>query len=364
MKKTNIIALIAFVAALVWVFSLDNETIRNLQSKVLGIFGGAQEAVASVSFDDDHVNGEAIGPEAISQRYDQDVLAARYSKLLHELFELRYLRSQMNTLVKENTDLKRSLNFVEFKKGQNQALVAARVMDRQSGSWWKTIVIDKGSEDGVVVSSPVLTPVAVDQTERVEGALVGKVTTVGKHQSVVVLATDEECNVGAYVFGVMAESASGLQRVQGILSGAPAAGSDVPYLVLRNLPKEGDRYGVKTGAKVYSSGIENDLGRGVFPPGLILGTISEFEVKDIDAEARVKPAIDFNTLSHVFVLLPADAGEEAEIPEIVAMPSAASTAPKADEVSATPPTPSANGSAPAVEPTVPRANSVGGGGVD
>ncbi len=247
MKKSNLIALIVFILALVWVFTLENTAIRNIQSKVLGVFGLAHETAAAVTFDNDVVNGEPIGATDISAKYGKDELAARYSQLLRELFDLRAGRGQIDLLRNENIELKRSLNFVEFKGRQNQDLIAARVIKRQSGSWWKTIIIDKGSADGVVEKSPIMTPVAVDRTDAVEGALVGKVTTVGERQSTVVLVTDEECHVGAYVHGVFAEVSSGLQRVQGILSGAPNAATDVPHLVLRNLPKEADRYGVRAG---------------------------------------------------------------------------------------------------------------------
>jgi len=36
----------------------------------------------------------------------------------------------------------------------------------------------------------------------------------------------------------------------------------------------------------------------------MLGEVKDFEVRQIDAVATVIPAIDFNDLSHVFVLLP------------------------------------------------------------
>jgi rod shape-determining protein MreC len=225
------------------------------------------------------------------------------------------------------------------------------VTNRQSGSWWRTITIDKGARDGVLENSPIMTPVAVDSTDSVEGALVGKVTVVGEESSMVVLATDEECNVAAYVHGVFAESSAGLQRVQGILTGAPGAGTTVPHLVLRNLPKEADRFGVKAGAKVYSAG-----SGGVFPPGLILGYIKEFEVKDIDAEARVTTAIDFNSLSHVFVLLESS-DRKAPRADVVpaAEPVAEPDAPAVEEGSAPP----VAEPAPRAEPEVPRARPVG-----
>ncbi len=305
MKKTNIIALGVFVIALVWLFTLENKTVKNIQSKVLGVFGFAHEAVSSATFDNDIINGEAIDAANLSIKYNKDELAQRYSDLLKEMYQLHLWRGQYDILREENIELKRSLNFVDHKREQNQRLIAARVINRQSRSWWRTIVIDKGHDEGVVLNSPVMTPVAVDRTDRVEGALVGKVTVVARSQSTVVLATDVECMVGAYVHGVLEESRDGgKERVQGILSGAPGAGTDVPHLILRNLPKEADRYGVKSGAKVYSSGIASSTARGIFPPGLMLGYVKAFEVREIDAVARVDPAIDFNDLSHVFVLLP------------------------------------------------------------
>jgi rod shape-determining protein MreC len=305
MKKSNFISLGVFVLALVWLFTLKNKTVKNVQSKILGIFGFAHEAVASVTFDNDVINGEAIDAADIALKYNKDELSQRYSELLKQLFKLHLWRGQFELLREENIELKRSLNFLDLKSQQNQRLIAARVINRQSRSWWRTIVIDKGLDDGVVLNSPIMTPVAVDSTDTVEGALVGKVTVVSRHQSTVVLATDVECKVGAYVHGVLEElPGGGVQRVQGVLSGAPGAGTDVPHLILQNLPKEADRYGVKSGAKVYSSGIANTDSRGIFPPGLMLGYVKSFEVREIDAVARVAPAVDFNVISHVFVLLP------------------------------------------------------------
>ena len=204
------------------------------------------------------VNGEPISVMEISKKYNKKELGVRYNKLLSDLYELRAWKSQIDLLREENIELKRSLNFVEFKRKQSQKLVAARVINRPSSTWWKTFVIDRGSDDGVKLNDPVMTPVAVDRAENVEGALVGKIVNVSTSQSTVVLVTDSECKIGAYVHGVFANAnEKGLERVQGILSGAPGAGRDVNYLVLQNLPKEADRFGVSAGAKVYSSGVGN-----------------------------------------------------------------------------------------------------------
>ena len=310
MKRNNLIALVIFVLAMVWVFTLKSKDIRVVQSKILGLFGIVYESIDELTFEQDFVNGEPISINEISRKYNKKELEARYNKLLLDLYELRAWKSQIDLLREENIELKRSLNFVEFKKKQSQKLVAARVINRPSSTWWKTFVIDRGSDDGLNLNDPVMTPVAVDREKQVEGALVGKVVNVGKSQSTVVLVTDSECKVGAYVHGVFAgENDKGLERVQGILSGAPGAGRDVTYLMLQNLPKEADRYGVSAGAKVYSSGVGNAEVSGIFPPGLILGYVKEFEVGDFDAVARVQPAINFNQLSYIFVLVTDQNGE-------------------------------------------------------
>ncbi len=305
MKKSNLVALVIFSLALVWVFTLDNKEVHSVQSKVLGLFGLAHETVVNLTYDDDVINGEPISANELYRKYEKEQLALRYNKLLKELFELRAWQGQIDLLREENIELKRSLNFVEYKGKQNQQLVAARVIKRQSNSWWRTIIIDKGYEDGVMINSPVMTPVAVERVDQVEGALVGKIASVGQGQSTIVLATDVECKVSAYVHSAFAEpSGKGQERVQGILSGAPGAGREVTHLLLQNLPKEADRYGVSAGAKVYSSGVGNSEAKGIFPPGLLLGYVKEFEVKEFDAVARVQPAINFNQLSYVFVLVP------------------------------------------------------------
>ncbi|MDG1854262.1 MAG: rod shape-determining protein MreC [Verrucomicrobiales bacterium] len=305
MKKSNLVALVIFSLALVWVFTLDNKGVHSVQSKVLGLFGLAHETIVNLTYDDDVINGEPISANELYRKYEKEQLALRYNKLLKELFELRAWQGQIDLLREENIELKRSLNFVEYKGKQNQQLVAARVIKRQSNSWWRTIIIDKGYEDGVMINSPVMTPVAVERVDQVEGALVGKIASVGQGQSTIVLATDVECRVSAYVHSAFAEpSGKGQERVQGILSGAPGAGREVTHLLLQNLPKEADRYGVSAGAKVYSSGVGNSEAKGIFPPGLLLGYVKEFEVKEFDAVARVQPAINFNQLSYVFVLVP------------------------------------------------------------
>ncbi len=358
MNKTNIIALVVFVAALVWVFTLDNAAVLRIQSKVLGVVGLAKEGAADVAFDDDTVNGEVIGAGEIAGRYEKDVLAERYRQLLIELFELRAYKGRIDIMEEEIRELKQVNNYVEDTEAQGLRLVAARVIERQSGSWWRSVVIDKGAKDGLVEGCSVITPVAVDSTERPEGALVGKVTNVGPGQATVVLITDPDCKVAGYVYKAREKTPSGPQRVRGILSGAPNASTSVPYLLLRNLPKEADQFGVQEGAKIFSTGVGAGGREGVFPAGLLLGFIKEFEPKEIDGEARVSPAIDFNALSYVFVRLPyaGDTGGAPRAEPLAPEGDGPPVPPRAEPVEPSPPRAEPVEGAP---PEVPRARPVG-----
>jgi len=58
-------------------------------------------------------------------------------------------------------------------------------------SWYNTLVIDKGTDDGLTVNDPVI----------VETKLVGKISIAGPDPSVVLLVTDEACKVTARVMG-------------------------------------------------------------------------------------------------------------------------------------------------------------------
>jgi rod shape-determining protein MreC len=54
---------------------------------------------------------------------------------------------------------------------------------------------------------------------------------------------------------------------------------------------------LQPGQKTYTSGVG-----GVFPSGLLIGTVKEFKVRELDAQARLTPAVDLSKLEDVFVV--------------------------------------------------------------
>ena len=122
-------------------------------------------------------------------------------------------------------------------------------------------------------------PVATDE------GLIGKITTASDSVSVVLLISDENCRIAAKVEG---------SREQGIVSGERVTTGLTPVLNLNFLSKQAD---LKSGQKVYTSGVG-----GVFPSGLLIGSVKTFRVRELDGQAQLTPAVDLSHLEDVFVV--------------------------------------------------------------
>lgn len=262
MKKLNLLALLIFLGFLVWVFMFDTPTTQAIQSKILGIFSPFIKGGGAVA--------EAVGGE---EQQSPEELAALNVQLRREIGELRIRTQEMELIKGENRDLRTAL---EFTRRSEFALIPAEVISRGASTWWSTLTIDKGSNEGVPVGSPVLTDIG----------LVGKTITVDGDITTVLLLTDEKCRVAARVQGT---------REQGILMGQRGSADATPDLALRYLSVNAN---LEVGAKVYSQG------GGVFPPGIPLGEVKSFKSGDFDGTAVVLPAVDFSSLKYVFVLKP------------------------------------------------------------
>lgn len=156
---------------------------------------------------------------------------------------------------------------------QHQA-VAARVIDRDRASLFKTLLIDKGTADGLKVGLPVLA----------DNGVVGRIIETSWHASRVLLLIDENSNVDALIQR---------SRAQGILQGAGPAGCNLKYV---SRAEE-----VVVGDVVVTSGLA-----GVFPKGLLLGAITGVSRRDggLFQKIELAPAVDFRNLEEVLALFP------------------------------------------------------------
>lgn len=264
MRNFNALALLAFLAVAVGLLLMNKQKSRELQDKVMSVFSPFIHASANVDKTMERGTTEIIGDPVQVQRDNE--------KLQIEVQRLRIITKKYDELMEENNKLRK---LVDYKQGSPFKLTAARVVKRSAGTWWNTLVIDKGSLDGLGTDSPVITDVG----------LIGKTGKLSPHMAEVILLTDELCRVSSYVEGT---------REKGILAGE-RGGTDLrPDLRLRFLSRNAV---INVGASVYSSG-----DGGVFPPGLLLGKVKRFENREISGEAIVEPVVDFESLEHVFVV--------------------------------------------------------------
>tara|TARA_R110002049_G_scaffold48245_4_gene139107 strand:- start:88 stop:903 length:816 start_codon:yes stop_codon:yes gene_type:complete len=263
MKKLNIIALLLFLVAVVAVFTLNTPTTRSIQSQVMAVLAPFIHSSAAI----DQAMDSAVAPALDPQELKRD-----NERLRIEVERLKIVSQRYGQLQDENDKLRELL---DFRQTSEFKVTPARVVKRVAGTWWNTLIIDKGALDGIGTDSPVITSMG----------LVGKTGKLAPHMTEVILLTDEMCRVSARIVGSLE---------QGIISGE-RAGLDVrPDLRLRFLSRNAL---INVGAEVYSSGEG-----GVFPANLLLGRVKRFENKDISGEAIVEPAVDFSMLDYVFVI--------------------------------------------------------------
>lgn len=285
MTRLNLVFLIAFVGLLVWITLFQPDTVRTIQR-------GAMVALRPFMKGAEHIEEAvaSIGEESLTPTQ----LRERLTEAERERDRLKLEVIQLDDLLEENNQLRRAL---QYQEKSPLRLVAARLLSRKPSQWYNTIVIDKGARSGVVVDAPVIVPLGE------EAGLVGKVTEViGPDSAVVLLLTDEMCQVSARLEN---------SQDQGILSGQRGLLRSQPSLKLRYLSKE---VVAKPGTKVFSSGVGE-----LFPANLYLGEIMTLEIGAIDAEAIVRPAVDFDHFDDFFVILPVP-NEAVATPEAGATP--------------------------------------------
>ena len=269
MRRFNLIALAAFIGALVWVFTFDSAATRNIQNRISGIFAPFKKTGAGVQDAVTGANQEARTPEE---------LRALNEKLATENAELKIYRDQVPRL---EAELKRLNDLLKFDRQTDLALIPAKIIVRKTSAWYRGATIDKGYLQGVQDGSPIILPTGPQG----QASLVGRVARAAENESEILFVTDELCKVGGQVEGT---------NEHGILEGVRVSTSRRPELRLRYLPKDAR---VDRNRRVYSHDTSN-----CFPPGLMLGTVVEFRPGDASSEAIVEPAVNLDDLPYVFVM--------------------------------------------------------------
>ena len=164
---------------------------------------------------------------------------------------------KLNLLKKDNIRLREILY---LQKSSNTDGISAAVISRKTGSWWRQIILNKGSKDGVEIGSAVIGP----------GGLLGRINSTSLFTSSVTLLTSPESKVGVWVDKI---------QINGLLVGT---GDDYPNLIL--FSKAAD---IKVGDFVSSSPASTLL-----PPNIPIGV-----VHSVDEQFKAKKSAKISLLA-------------------------------------------------------------------
>ena len=215
----------------------------------------------------DLVRGRAVGTARFFA--DQRFLRMQNDQFAKQVEELTKDQAALGQMRLENERLRKLL---DFKTAQRPSVLAARVMGYDPSEWTQSVLIDKGTEQGVDVNQAVVCPAGV----------AGKIIQVNKFCSKVLLLVDSHIRIGA-----MLENS----RDTGILEGQSQRRCRILYL-----PKDTV---VELGQRVWTSGLG-----GIFPKGLLIGRVVGVGLDELGLYqfADVEPAVNVSRLEEVLVL--------------------------------------------------------------
>jgi rod shape-determining protein MreC len=226
----------------------DNPQIKQIRAIATVIFGGVQEQVSFI-------------PAYFGLKAENELLHHINMELADEAQRLREAKLE-NLHLRQLLGLKVQLPF---------KLIAARIVNKNLTLLRNTLTINIGSQDSVQQYMPVVS----------DGGLIGIVTTVTKHYSIINILFNTEFRASGKVQR---------SRVDGIVMW------DGKTLGLKYVPKMRD---VTVGDVVSTSEYSNTL-----PPDIRIGLVSDVHEQpgSLFKSITIEPSVDFVKLETVFVM--------------------------------------------------------------
>ncbi len=209
----------------------------------------------------------------------------QYLYLIHLEEENQMLREIVGELNQERIQLlesrsenKRLRSLLGFRQGFPSPLLPAQVIGKDLGGWFRTLIIDRGSLDGIHQGMTVFS---------VNG-IVGQIMESSRHFSRVLLITDRNSSVAAF---------DQRTRARGIVEGTGLNRCRLKYLHRSEEIKNGDM--------ILSSGLDS-----LYPKGRLIGTVIKVNKKEtkLFQDVLLQPSVDFHKLEEVVVLCEIPAG--------------------------------------------------------
>jgi rod shape-determining protein MreC len=200
--------------------------------------------------------------------------------------ELQRQVDDLKTAQQENQELSRRIESLEQLLGLQSVTshtIAARVIASGVSNFEWSITIDRGSADGIQEDMPVVTG-ASDGPR-----LVGRVVRVTPISSVVQLIIDRD-------FAVAGKLSTWQEA--GLVMGRGENDLRMGHL------RPGIQVSETEPESVFTLGYEVNGQRGLYPPGILIGTVSRAfsEPDSVESSVTIRPAVDFSTLQYVLVI--------------------------------------------------------------
>lgn len=260
-----IIAGVLLTLGLIFLVStLGSQKFGSLHKLVLEAVGPAQKVVSAGS---SYIGGFK------SEYFDvlQDTLRLREEnkRLVRQLQENEAILNKSRESLATNASLRKLL---EFKNSLTQQVVAATIIGKDPSAWFRSVIINQGSNSGIMKGNPVVN----------SDGIVGQVFTVSPNYAKVLLAIAPSSAID-----VLLQKS----RVRGILKGTGSLTYRLEYILKTAEVEEGDH--------VVTAGYG-----GVFPTGLPVGVVSKIikKPRGMFHEIEVTPVVDYQTLENLLVI--------------------------------------------------------------
>ncbi len=182
------------------------------------------------------------------------------------------LQEENNSLREKAIASERLRNLLRFSREIPRPMLPVQIIGIDPSSWFRTVVIDKGTKHGVNRGMAVVSP---------EG-IVGHVLQISPHCAKVLLITDFNSSVDAIIQR---------SRANGLVEG-----NGETLCRLKYAPRTHD---IQLGDRVVTSGLG-----GRYPKGLMIGKITKINKKSygLFQQAEIIPSVNFTKLEEVFVI--------------------------------------------------------------
>lgn len=286
-NKFNLIFIILAVIALLVLIKVFNRPLQRLTSDFYYPFFSPVQKIENLSA-------------------KQALMMQSKTELVEELLKLQRINEEFSAKInvlrkvqEENADLK---DMFALKSSPGYKFVYTEIFRRDPDFWNQSFSINKGSVDGITTGCVVLCRVKKQKNSKYVFAVAGRISKVAKNDAQVETIISKNCRLS-----VMLKE----NKATGILEGGTNNNSE-PKVAITMLPA----------FKKYVPGetvVTTGLSKYTTPPSLFVGKIADNKgkadvkiVNNLFAKARVIPAVDFDNLRYLVVLIPKWPKEDSE----------------------------------------------------